>query len=65
VADVFQALAQARPYRGPLEQQVIMTLLKLEAGNGKLDEKVVAAVEANLQECWRVAVRPVPDSPAR
>jgi HD-GYP domain-containing protein (c-di-GMP phosphodiesterase class II) len=57
VADVFQALAQARPYRGPLEQQVIMTLLKLEAEAGKLDERVVSAVEANLQECWRVAVR--------
>lgn len=59
VADVFQALAQARPYRGPLEQLVIMTLLKLEAEEGKLDEKVVAAVEANLQECWRVAVEPM------
>jgi HD-GYP domain-containing protein (c-di-GMP phosphodiesterase class II) len=34
VADVFQALAQSRPYRGPLEQQVIITLLKLEAAGG-------------------------------
>ena len=59
VADVFQALAQERPYRGPLQQKVIMTLLKLEAEEGKLDEKVVAAVEANLQECWRVAVEPM------
>jgi HD-GYP domain-containing protein (c-di-GMP phosphodiesterase class II) len=59
VADVFQALAQERPYRGPLEQVVIMSLLKLEAEEGKLDEKVVAAVEANLQECWRVAVEPM------
>jgi HD-GYP domain-containing protein (c-di-GMP phosphodiesterase class II) len=59
VSDVFQALAQERPYRGPLEQRVIMTLLKLEAEAGKLDAKVVAAVEANLQECWRVAVDPI------
>lgn len=59
VADVFQALAQERPYRGPLQQKVIMTLLKLEAEEGKLDEKVVSAVEANLQECWRVAVEPM------
>jgi HD-GYP domain-containing protein (c-di-GMP phosphodiesterase class II) len=59
VADVFQALAQARPYRGPLEQQVIMALLKLEAEAGKLDTNVVAAVEANLQECWRAAVEPM------
>ncbi|MBU0620788.1 MAG: HD domain-containing protein [Gammaproteobacteria bacterium] len=59
VADVFQALAQDRPYRGALEQQVIMTLLKVEAEAGKLDAEVVAVVEANLQECWRVAVDPV------
>ena len=58
VADVFQALAQERPYRGPLEQRVIMVLLKQEAAAGKLDMEVVAAVEANLAECWRVAVRP-------
>jgi HD-GYP domain-containing protein (c-di-GMP phosphodiesterase class II) len=56
VADVFQALAQSRPYRGPLEQQVIITLLKLEAAGGKLDERVVEVVENNLDECWRVAV---------
>ncbi|OIR09457.1 cyclic di-GMP phosphodiesterase response regulator RpfG [mine drainage metagenome] len=55
VADVFQALAQARPYRGPLELQVIMTFLKLEAEGGKLDEKVVATVGANLQGCWQAA----------
>jgi HD-GYP domain-containing protein (c-di-GMP phosphodiesterase class II) len=56
VADVFQALAQARPYRGPLEQQVILSLLKQQAAEGKLDERVVDAVEKNLSECWRVAV---------
>lgn len=58
VADVFQALAQARPYRGPLDQKVILTLLKVEAERGKLDQKVVSAVEAHLQECWRAAVVP-------
>ncbi len=61
VADVFQALAQERPYRGPLEKVVIMALLKLEAGEGKLDEKVVAAVEANLDACWHAAVSPIKD----
>jgi len=59
VSDVFQALAQERPYRGALEKVVIMTLLKLEAEAGKLDEKVVAVVEAHLQECWHVAVDPI------
>ena len=59
VADVFQALAQERPYRGPLEQSVIMALLKSQAEAGKLDADVVAAVEANLAGCWQVAVEPL------
>ena len=57
VADVFQALAQDRPYRGALEQDVILTILKQQADSGKLDSRVVAAVEANLQECWRAATQ--------
>jgi len=56
VADVFQALAQRRPYRGPLEEQVIMMLLKVQADAGKLDEQVVLMVEQNLSACWNVAV---------
>jgi len=59
VSDVFQALAQERPYRGPLEKVVIMALLKLEAEEGKLDEKVVEVVEANLDACWLAAVDPI------
>jgi HD-GYP domain-containing protein (c-di-GMP phosphodiesterase class II) len=57
VADVFQALAQDRPYRGALQQDVILTILKQQADSGKLDGRVVAAVEANLQECWHVATQ--------
>lgn len=56
VSDVFQALAQARPYRGPLEQEVIMMLLRIQADAGKLDGQVVAMVEQNLQACWHAAV---------
>lgn len=55
VADVFQALAQDRPYRGALEPQVILTILKQQADSGKLDGQVVAAVEADLLGCWQVA----------
>ena len=58
VADVFQALAQDRPYRGALEPDAILTILKQQADSGKLDGRVVAAVERNLQECWHVATRP-------
>jgi len=58
VADVFQALAQQRPYRGPLEPQAILAILKQQVEAGKLDGKVVSVVEANLQECWLAALRP-------
>jgi HD-GYP domain-containing protein (c-di-GMP phosphodiesterase class II) len=57
VADVFQALAQDRPYRSALEQTIILDILKQQADSGKLDRKIVAAVEANLHECWRVATQ--------
>lgn len=56
VSDVFQALAQRRPYRGPLEEQVIMMLLKVQAEAGKLDKQVVSMIEQNLQACWNAAV---------
>jgi HD-GYP domain-containing protein (c-di-GMP phosphodiesterase class II) len=57
VADVFQALAQERPYRGPLEPQAILANLKQQVEARKLDDRVVALVEANLDECWRTALR--------
>lgn len=62
VSDVFQALAQARPYRGPLEQEVIMMLLKIQADAGKLDKDVVSAVETNLAACWHAAVSPMQEA---
>lgn len=57
VADVFQALAQRRPYRDSLPPDEILNMLKEHAGSGKLDGDVVAKVGAHLQECWRVATR--------
>jgi len=62
VADVFQALAQRRPYRGPLEQDVIMMMLKIQAEAGKLDQQVVAMVEAHLADCWHAAVSPMQEN---
>lgn len=56
VADVFQALAQDRPYRKALAQNVVMELLKVEAEAGKLDADVVEKAEAHLQSCWEVAM---------
>lgn len=56
VADVFQALAQTRPYRAALNPEKILPILKKEVHNGKLDEKVVAMLEENLLACWKHAL---------
>ncbi len=56
VADVFQALAQRRPYREPLTPEQIMLMLKQQADSGKLDKQVVACVEANLDACLSAAL---------
>lgn len=55
-ADVFQALAQTRPYRGPLPPSEILTILKQQALDGKLDPIVVAKIEANIAVCHQVAI---------
>lgn len=58
VADVFQALAQRRPYREPLAPGVILGILQTMVEEGKLDRKVVRCVGENLLDCWRAAVNP-------
>lgn len=55
VADIFQALAQRRPYRDPLPPNEIILILKEQVASGQLDQSVVACVENNLQECWKAA----------
>lgn len=57
VADVFQALAQRRPYRDSLPPEQILGILKELVAGGKLDGKVVDVVEAHLQTSWQVAMR--------
>lgn len=56
VADVFQALAQKRPYRGPLSPDMIMEILNEQVDDGKLDREVVMCVDRHLQDCWKVAI---------
>jgi HD-GYP domain-containing protein (c-di-GMP phosphodiesterase class II) len=55
VADVFQALAQHRPYRAPLTGEEIAALLDGMVFAGKLDRDVVAACKEHLDECFRTA----------
>ena len=55
VADVFQALAQRRPYRDALSPHDTLSILQEQVESGKLDRQVVACVADNLQDCWRAA----------
>lgn len=56
VADVFQALAQKRPYREPMSTEEIMDVLNKMVEDGKLDRTVVQCVANNLQGCWQSAL---------
>jgi len=55
VADIFQALAQERPYRGSMPPEKVLSILKEEVAQGKLDKGVVEAVEQDIENCWKVA----------
>lgn len=55
VADIFQALAQKRPYREALPAEEILAILKKMATDGKLDAELVQTVAANLSSCYASA----------
>ena len=55
IADVFQALAQSRPYRGPLGAAEILEHLRRFAESGKLDSHGVGLVASNLEACFVAA----------
>jgi len=53
VADVFQALAQKRSYRDPLNPDEIMSVLTKMTDEGALDGTVVGYVQRNLDDCYK------------
>lgn len=55
-ADVFQALAQNRPYRGSLPPAEILSILKEEALSSKLDSRIVRKIERHFDACHRIAL---------
>lgn len=55
VADVFQALAQDRPYRKSLPVDEILGIMADMTGKGKLDPGIVDLVRTHQEECWRHA----------
>lgn len=56
VADVFQALAQDRPYRKGMAPQEVLSVLKGMNDSGKLDSHIVGLVAADLDACYRAAM---------
>lgn len=56
VADIFQALAQARPYRAAMPLDEIVLTLKQMAGDHLLDREIVQFVIDNQDACLQHAV---------
>jgi len=56
VADVFQSLAQKRPYRDALPANEILDILLEQAESGHLDANLVKIVEQNLEICCDAAL---------
>lgn len=54
-ADIFQALAQDRPYRSALPASVVLDHLRQLCAEGKLDGDIYAAIDAHLLELYRLA----------
>lgn len=55
VADIFQALIQDRPYRRGLYAEGALEILRQMVGDGRLDPRIVAFVETDLQQCYEHA----------
>lgn len=60
VADIFQAMAQDRPYRAGWPAHEVLGLLKELANDGRLDISLVALVEKHLDQAIKIAL-PDPD----
>ena len=56
VADVYQAMAQKRPYRDTTAPLDILTLLRKMVAEGEVDGGIVDLVAANLGNCHAVAL---------
>ena len=56
VADIFQALAQNRPYRNALPLAEVLTRLEHFAGRGLIDDLLVSLVKRNPEDCYRKAL---------
>lgn len=56
IADIFQALSQDRPYRGPLGcAQVLAEIDELQA-QGRVDAEMVELLRAHVEHCYSLAM---------
>lgn len=55
VADIFQALAQNRPYRKSLSTSQILEIMSPMEEQGQLDVQVMYALKHHLEECMHIA----------
>ena len=55
-SDVFQAMAQNRPYRPSLTPKKILRKMNYRVRTGRLDEEVVGLVANHLDDAWQAAV---------
>jgi HD-GYP domain-containing protein (c-di-GMP phosphodiesterase class II) len=58
IADVYQAMAQARPYRPQTPAGVILDQLRQHVRDGLVDGHVVDVLADNLGSCHRIATQP-------
>ncbi|HEY5996285.1 MAG TPA: HD domain-containing phosphohydrolase, partial [Candidatus Deferrimicrobiaceae bacterium] len=56
VADVYQAMAQDRPYRRPMAPEAILALLREMQSENEVDADIVGLVAGNLAACQAAAV---------
>ncbi|MBD0786057.1 HD-GYP domain-containing protein [Vibrio sp. Y2-5] len=57
VADVFQALTQARPYRGRMTLEEVMQIMSHEVSCGRLDSKVFDVLVKNEKEYYELSIQ--------
>jgi len=55
VADIYQALAQRRPYRPPMAPHDILMMLKKEVSMGRIDPELIRIVASDLGQCQAAA----------
>jgi putative nucleotidyltransferase with HDIG domain len=56
VADIYQALAQDRPYRKPMSETEILGFLRTMQADNEVDPMIIDVVAQHLAECHRAAV---------